>query len=282
MSLLRLRGPAVLVAAALLVPACGGTGGGNASLMVSDEARRAAQVAAPAVSAADLAVQAANDDIVDTGNPGTTSAKVASPSPTSIQYSSALHLTVDLAMTDAYDQPKYPGASGLLDVSASGTINVSGGSGTATYMVTLQAMTDLSFTDPVSGDSASIAPGAEWAYSLMIHWEHQDGNTWSISAESQDTLGGVAFTTHHGTEVVTGTLAGNRHETVTFAKTAGVFGRTASVTADWTVTFTDSTGIHTVTLHVDARDSIMITVDGIAYGPLTRAQVVVLFELHCN
>jgi len=234
------------------------------------------------VSAVDEATHAASDAVVDSGKHGTSSSKSTGPTASSITFQSNLNLTVDLSATNAVGEPKYPGSSGMLNVVASGTVTADSGSGSATYAVGVTAVTDLMFTDPNSGDTATIAQGAVWSYSLAVQWSLKDGQNWFIKAESDCSLSGVAFTVRHQTEIILGTVGGSRHATASFAKTAGIFVAWVSVTADKTVTFSDSTGPHTVSIHVAAVDLITITVDGVAYGPLTRAQVREMFHLECE
>ncbi|HZE96888.1 MAG TPA: hypothetical protein VE981_07670 [Planctomycetota bacterium] len=272
----------LLLMAAALIPACGGSGG-----MGSGEAPMAgtvetAQKASPAAVAVDVATQAANDAIVDSGSPGTTSAKSTVPSPTSISFQSTLSLTVDLAATDASGQPRYPGASGILHVVATGILQSGAGRGSAAYAVSVTAATGLSFTDPTSGDSATLLQGAVWNHSLNVDWTFVDVNNWSITADSESSLSGLTFTAKHGMETIAGTVAGSRHVLATYGKTAGVSASSVSATAEKTITFTDSTGPHTVTIQMAALDSITLTVDGTTYGTFTRAQVKVIFHLECE
>src|SRR5438874_1342653 len=88
------RGPLLVLAA--LVPACasGGTMPGSMTTAVQSTVQKAAGP----VSAADLAAKASSDAIVDSGNPGTTTAVAVS---SNITFDSTLHLIVDLGSTDA-------------------------------------------------------------------------------------------------------------------------------------------------------------------------------------
>ena len=95
-----LKNGLILLALALVIPACGGTHSSGGMNPPPADALVKAQKAAAPVSAVDQATQASNDAIVDSGNPGTTAASkttLAAPSPSGITFPSNLNENVNLA-----------------------------------------------------------------------------------------------------------------------------------------------------------------------------------------
>lgn len=270
----------ILVAAAV-IPACGGSSPGPTPGVVAPppEAVNQAHKAAPSFSLMNQATAAASDGVVDGSNPGTTSSKPGA-SPSSIGFAGTVNATVDLDAIDSAGHDRWPHVTGRLGVVAQGSVQGAGGSGIATYQVTVTALTNILFTDPVTDDTATLASGSQWSYSLVVDWMFADAADWSIKASSDGSIAGVSVTGMHGGLVFSATIEGERQATSTFAKAAGVFSAERTVSATLTVVFTDSTGSHEVIVEQTSADSIRLTVDGATYGPFTRAQWEALFLIH--
>jgi len=153
--------------------------------------------------------------------------------------------------------------------------------GEVTYNVKVTWITDGHFTDPVCGDSATVAAGSNWSYSLLIQWSKVDDLNWSINASS-DVNGALNATVTHGlkTWTVTGTVA--RHAAAAFSRTAGNWAWSFGVNGSRTVVVTDGTETHTVVVTMSALDHITIEVDGVVYGPYTAFQVWLWGHFDCN
>ena len=79
---------------------------------------------------------------------------------------------------------------------------------------------------------------------------------------------------------VTGTL--NRHATLSFTRVAGTYTFSFGIQGERIVIVTDGVETHTVVFTMSALDHIIVTVDGVAFGPYTAAQVWWYFNLDCN
>jgi hypothetical protein len=264
---------------AALAVGCGGSGGAGAGQSTggpSASQQAQAQQANSASASLERTTDASNDAIVESGAPGSTTAKTgvstSSGSGTTINFQSTVNITIDLSALNASGQPLYPNASGKFSVSATGTITGDASAGQATYAVQVTWLTDGVFTDPVCGVSATVASGSNWNYSLVVQWAKTDDLNWSIQATA-DVNGSLnATVTDNGkTWTVTGTVT--RHASLTFTRTAGNYAFTFGISGQRTVVVTDGTETHTVISTMSALDHITIEIDGVVFGPYTLAQI---------
>jgi hypothetical protein len=272
-----------------LAVGCGGSGGSSGGTQnttgPSPSVKSAGQTANTGGTSLAVTQDAANDALVENGAPGSTTAKTgtktASASGTTINYQASVSVTVDLGVLNLSGQPVYPNASGQFKVDAAGTVTGNSTGGEITYTVTVTWITDGHFTDPNCGDSATVAAGSNWSYSLLIQWSKTDDLNWSIQATS-DVNGSLnaTVTSNQKTWTVTGTLT--RHASVTFSRTAGNYAFTFSINGQRTVVITDGTETHTVVVTMTALDNITIEVDGVVYGPYTLAQILWWWAFDCK
>lgn len=280
----RLGGWWALTLAAALAVGCG-DGGKSSSGGPSESQKAQAQQADAAGSSIERTMDASNDAIVESGAPGSTTGKTGSSkysaAGTSINFQSSVTVTVNLNALNGSGQDAYPNAAGSFEVSASGTIVGDASAGEATYAVQVKWLTDGEFTDPACGDTATVASGSKWNYSLVVQWAKTDDLNWSISATS-DVSGTLNATVTHGTKTwtVTGTVA--RHASVSFSRTAGNYAFTFGINGERTLVVTDGVETHTVIVTMAALDSITIEVDGVKFGPYTLAQIRWWFGFDCN
>ncbi|HVE43239.1 MAG TPA: hypothetical protein VNM14_25410 [Planctomycetota bacterium] len=273
-----------------LAVGCGDNGGGGSASPAAPSAvqKASGQTANAAANSVSVTQDAANDALVESGAPGSTSAKTgsskSSTAGTTINYQASVTVTVDLDMLNGQGQDAFPNASGQYKVEANVDANGVTGSTTAgqlTYNVKVTWITDGHFTDPVCGDSATVASGSNWSYSLLIQWSKIDDLNWSIQASS-DVNGALNATVTHNlkTWTVTGTVT--RHASVSFSRTAGNYAFAFSINGQRTVVVTDGTETHTVVVTMSALDHIVIDVDGVAYGPYTLAQILWWWAFDCK
>jgi len=285
MTMKKLTGWWALALTAALAVGCG-EGGGSPSGGPSPAQKAQAQQADAASSGIERTMDASNDAIVESGAPGSTSAKTggsakSGTSSMTINYQATINVTVDLDALNGSGQDAFPNASGQFSVSATGTIVGDASAGEATYAVHVAWITDGVFTDPVCGDSATIATGSNWNYSLVVQWSKTDDLNWSIQATA-DVSGALNATVTQGlkTWTVTGTVT--RHASASFSETAGTYAFTFSINGQRTVVVTDGTETHTVISTMTALDHIVIEIDGVAFGPYTLAQIRWWFGYDCN
>lgn len=264
--------------AALALPACGDSKSREMPSSISSTGERATiQKASAPVMAVELSSQAAADAVVENGAPGA----ISSPFPALARFgfSGSIQQTVDLGVSGPGGVPRYPGASGHLSVLASGVAAGGGLRGSVLYSVGVTATSDLRFIDADSGDVATIAPGGRWTLSLRVDWTFTDPDNWSLVAQSNASIGPLSSTVVHQSEVVPVEVTGTRQRTVRVEKILGALRRTGTIQADWTADWTDSTGSHRVTFHVDGEDAVTVVRDGTTEGPFTRGELRTRFGL---
>lgn len=273
------------LAAVLMVGMAVGCGeGGTTGGTPSESQKAAAQKAGTGSSTVAKTQDAANDAIVESGAPGSTSAKSGSQKSytagTTINYAASITLTVDLDVLNGQGQDAFPNATGQFKVTANGTVTGDGLNGQVTYDVHVEWLTDGVFTDPACGTSATIATGSNWNYDLQIQWAKTDDLNWSISA-SADVAGALnASVTKDGvTWTVTGTVT--RHASLTFSRTNGNYAFTFGINGQHTAVVTNGIETHTVVTTMSALDHIIIEVDGVSFGPYTLVQILLAWGFHC-
>ncbi|HZE98261.1 MAG TPA: hypothetical protein VE981_14615 [Planctomycetota bacterium] len=281
----RISGWSMLALVAAFAIGCGDGGGSAATGGPSAAQKASAQQADAGSSGIEQTMDAANDAIVESGAPGSTTAKTgsskSSAAGTTINYQATVTVTVDLDMLNGSGQDAFPNASGQFSVSATGTLVGDPSAGQATYAVHVTWITDGHFTDPVCGDTATVAAGSNWNYSLLVQWAKTDDLNWSISATA-DVNGALNATVTHNlkTWTVTGTVT--RHAAASFSRTAGNYAFTFGINGTRTIIVTDGTVTHTVISTMTALDHIMIEIDGVVFGPYTLAQIRWWFGFECN
>ncbi len=273
-----------LTLAAALAVGCG-DGGKSSGAAPSAAQKAVAQQADAGSTAVEQSTDIANDAIVESGAPGATTAKTgvskSSAKATTINYQTSVTVTVDLDALNGSGQDAHPNATGSFSVAATGTLSGDASAGEATYSVTVTWLTDGVFTDPVCGDSATIASGSHWSYNLVVQWAKTDDLNWSISAVA-DVNGAANGTVTHNGKVWTVTGTVTRHASASFSRTAGNYAFTFGINGTRTVVVTDGTETHTVVVTMTALDHITIDVDGAVFGPYTLAQIRWWFGFECN
>jgi len=274
------------LAAVLVVGMAVGCGeGGTSSAPPNASQKAAGQTAEAGGSTVALTQDAANDAIVESGAPGSTSAKSGSQKSytagTTISYQGSVTVTVDLDALNGLGQDAFPNASGQFSVKATGDVVVDGQNGHVIYDVQIEWLTNGVFNDPACGTSATIASGSKWSYSLKIQWAKTDDLNWSISAVA-DVLGTLdATVTKDG---VTWTVDGSvtRHASATFSRSNGNYAFTFGINGQHTVVVSNGLETHTVITTMTALDHIVIEVDGVAFGPYTLAQILWWWGFNCH
>lgn len=271
-----------LVAGSWMV-GCGGDSGGAAPASPSSSQLTQTQEAGAADSAANQATSAATDGVVADGTGGAASSKPNSSAPSfGFNFNSSVNVTVDLDALNAQGNDRYPNTTGLISVSATGTVTGTSQNGQASYSVQVTVLTDVVYTDPNSGDSGRIAPGASWTYTLSVSWSWTDSQNWTVSTSSDSQLSGLQVTVQSGALVVTASVSGTRQVSGLWTRAAGVPSFSYSWTGVKTITVTEGTTSHVIVIEVQSSTSIFITVDGVTFGPYTVAQVVAFFQMQMS
>jgi hypothetical protein len=287
MATLKRNGLWAAILALGLAVGCGGGNGESASPAPAPTASQtaAAQNSNTASSPVTQSAEYATDALVESGAPGSTSAKTgstgsAAPSGT-INYQASVSLTVDLDAPNSSGQDAHPNASGVFQVNATGSITGDSMNGQAQYSVQVIWQTNGVFTDPVCGAQATVLAGSQITYSLTIQWSKTDDFNWSIQA-TYDVNGSASGTVSNGGHLWNVSGSVTVHASATFSRTAGTYSFTFSINGQRTITVDDGVESHTVTITVEALDRIFINVDGVVFGPYTAAQIWWIFHFNCR
>lgn len=264
--------PWVMLVCAALVPSCGSGGGGSGP---SEEQKTAVLSADAAGDAADQSVSTSTEVVIDSGSSGGTQSSTTSGS--SINYQANLNVMVNLDAPGASGSDRYPNATGIIHVVASGTVSGTSASGSADYSVGVTAVTDCVFTNPYAGTTGTIYAGSTFTYTLDLTWSWTDSLNWTISASTNTALTSFAVGCSNGPATYSATINGSRDVSATFSRAGGTWSGSWSVTSYWTIV----TPFHTVVVNVVNLSTIYITVDGVTFGPYTAAQVVAIWQCWC-
>jgi len=254
----------------------GGSGGGAPAPTQSETVL--VQKADAAGAGVDEAMTAASEGIIDTGSGDSSSASKtvagaqAAPTPT-FTFQKSVSVVVDLDGLNAQGNDRYPNATGVISVSAAGTLSGGSGAGHADYAVQVTYDTEAVFTDPVSGATATVAAGASFSYALAVDWVYTDAYNWAITHVSHAQVQGLMVTVAGGGDSATVSVEAVRDVSCALTRAVGSFSAVWSVSGIKEVTIVHGAETHTVKLEVRSLAEIYVTVDGTTYGPYTAAQL---------
>jgi len=269
-----------------LAVGCGDTGGGSSGAAgPSPSQKTSAQTTDAGGQAVEQAAEFSTDALVESGSPGSTSSKTgqtaSSTAGGSINFQATVTLTVDLDAPGGSGTDAHPNASGVFEVTATGTVLGDSMNGEVTYAVDVTWLTNGVFTDPVCGAQATVTAGSHVNYTARIQWAKTDDMNWSIQA-TYDVNGAASGTVTHDGHLwnVTGTVT--VHASASFSRSAGTYSFTFGITGQKVVVVDDGAEVHTVAITMEALDRIFIDVDGVRFGPFTAAQVWWIFHFDCR
>ena len=274
------------IAAFGLSVGCGETGGGSSAAPAPSASQKTqAQTTDAAGQAVEQAAEFSTDALVESGSPGATSSKTGTTASSTaggtINYQASVTLTVDLDAPGGSGTDAHPNASGVFEVTATGTVSGDSMNGEVTYAVDVKWLTNGVFTDPVCGAQATVNSGSHINYTARIQWAKTDDMNWSIQA-TYDVNGAASGTVTHGgrTWNVTGTVT--VHALATFSRSAGTYAFTFGISGQKVVIVEGGSEVHTVAITMEALDRVFIDVDGAVFGPFTLAQVWWIFHFDCR
>ena len=260
------------------IPVIGGGGSGSGpsdALLV--------QQSADTGKAVDQATQVANDlilvTITGTSTSSTPGGSSVFQSPAvSFSFSSQFDLSIDLDAQNAAGEDRFPNATGVIEVSASGTIEGTLGSGEATYAVLITAGTDLVFTNAETGATATIPEGSFWSWMLTIDWSRTDSMNWSVVATAEVAVEVTGLSLDDGSNVVTIDVAGSRTVVCTLERVDGELSHSRTIEGSLAITIDDGSAVNEVVIEILDFNQYMVTINGEEFGPLTREEVRALFD----
>lgn len=283
-----LRSLVILTAGLALLAGCGGETGGGAGIIGGAPVSGPSQVllvqqASNAGHAVDQATQIANDAIVGgaTGSSTSTgpggSSVFMSPA-ASFSFSSSFSLTIDLDAQNAAGSDRFPNATGVIDLTAEGSISGTIGSGEATYGVLVTATTDLVFTNPETGATATIPQGSFWSWMLTIDWTRTDSMNWSVVSTAEVAVQINDMILDDGTTTFTVDVEGTRTVVCMLERVNGELSHSRTIEGTLTVVVDDGTTVNTVVIEIQGFNQFLVTINGNQFGPLTAAEVRELFD----
>lgn len=243
----------------------------------------------PSISAADQMIRLTSNRILDEGSGGTVTAaqkprasrgtrsSMASPPGSQIEFQSSLLLTLDLDDIDpATGADAHPNVSGVVTIDAEGSVIGNEFAGIVSYNVSVTVVKDVTFTDPETGGTATVAAGAVLTYTLVIEWDKTDNQNVWFKADAEASITDLNITLTDGQTTVTVKLVAERHVTAEVTLKDGVFSLTATADGFWDLTITSGTESHNLRLDIKSASEAYVIVDGQAYGPFNA------FELQEN
>ena len=245
------------------------------------------------ISLSDKLVTLATDEIIQDGTGGSIkSIRGKAEAPTAISFSGTVSVTIDLDADDGLGGDAFPYWTGIVDITASGSVIDNGDSGSVTYTVDIYRTTDITVTNQNAAGkwtSATAAEGAGLQFVLDISWTVTDVDNCLISisfdaARSAATANALPLTIVTPAGTVSAELDEAIHNALTLGASGGELVFSASVSGHREVTWTAGAETHTVRVAVDIgvsvqgatevtiQDSITVTVDGVVFGPYTALE----------
>jgi len=287
-----LRSLVVFAASLATLAGCGGDtggGGGLGGMSVGGGSYSGpsqvllVQQASNAGRAVDQATQIANDVIVGNATGSSTStapggASVFQSPAYSFSFSSSFSLTIDLDATNAAGNDRFPNATGVIDLTAEGTIDGTLASGSATYGIVVTAGTDLVFTNPETGATATIPQDSFWSWMLTLTWSRTDSMNWSMVSTAEVAVQISGMVLDDGSTTFTVDVDGSRTVVCTLERVDGELSHSRTIEGTLTVVVDDGTTVNTVVIEIAGFNQFMVTINDEEFGPLTAAEVRELFD----
>lgn len=209
-------------------------------------------------------VEAANAEIIGAAAP-------------SFNLSASVDVVLDLDSADANGHDRFPNASGLVHVTASGTVNGTSQSGDASYSVAVAADADVLATHPDTGAQVVIPSGSSWSYQLDVAWTVTDSDNWALTAEAGAQIAVSDMTVIDGATVREIDIQGQRNDAATLSRTAGQLAFQRTVEGSLSISVDDGTNVETVVIVIDGAGLVTISVQGEVFGPMPESEARALF-----
>jgi len=241
-----------------LLAGCGDDGGGGGGVSIAPAPTGGSpslfEHAALAGSAVDQASEAAIEGILFKGTGVTPLGPAGSPTRTfqspavSFDFNFDFALTIDLDAENAAGNDQFPNATGMIDVTASGVVEGTPEAGSATYEVMVTAATDLVFTNPGNGVTATIPEGSSWSHTLTVEWSRTDAMNWSVTATSELAVELDGMTVVDGDTTYTVSVTGARQVDWSLTKVDGEVTQARTVEGSLTITISDGVITETIVI----------------------------------
>jgi hypothetical protein len=196
----------------------------------------------------------------------------------SFSFSSSLSLTIDLDAQDAAGNDRFPNATGVIELTADGTIEGTIASGEATYAVLVTAGTDLVFTNPETGATATIPQDSFWSWMLTITWSRTDSMNWSVVSTAEVAVQISGMILDDGSTTFTVDVEGSRTVVCTLERVDGELSHSRTIEGTLTVVIDDGVTVNTIVIEIQGFNQFLVTINGEEFGPLTAAEVRALFD----
>jgi len=262
--------------------ACGDDGGSSGP---SPTAVLAAQTGDAASGAVTQSTSAATSAVIEAGTNGESSARAPGrstsrtharkrPRPPGFSFGGSVSVTVDFDATTSGGADKHPNATGQIAVSATGAISGTSTAGSASYSMLVTFLTPCTFTDPMSGASATVAAGGSFSYGLDVSWTWTDSANWGVASSSSGSVTALTATVTSSSGTSGATVNGGHSATLSVSKTAGVLSASGTWSGSHEIAIA---GGPTVIISSSGPGSIYVTVGPFTYGPYTLVELLAIF-----
>lgn len=269
------------LAVAVLTVGCGEEETSNG--LPSVEERSLMHTGADAMNAAEGIVEIASTGVVDAGSSdlgsGAKGGKALKAVAWAVDYQAIVDLTdVDL---NAYNA----NYTGTVDIHAEGSVTGTDISGSITYFVEVTRRSDVVYTNPNNGNTVTAflvdaVNGDEGvSFDLEITWLKVDDANGSITAETIAVRPSLDLVIDTGDDTIMANVEAQRHELASISLVDGALEGSYELSGYRVVTWTAGGETHTVRMDVASLNSITITIDGVAYGPYTLLELIILFAM---
>jgi hypothetical protein len=267
-----------LVLAIGFAAGCGGDGGSGGGALpglpqaVADTTFEVEKVptATAAAAAVEEATQATTNEILDTFTQGeATQAPHVFLAPPVFEFTYHVEKEIDYDSLNRNGSDRFPNLSGVVEITVDGLLAGTWLEGEASYMVLVQALTDVEAVNPGTDVVTLIPEGSFWAYALEVTWAVTDAQNWIVVATSTRSIDVEGLTVTDGDQVTTVSVVGAREVVSAIAKIEGEVVRERTITGSVTITVDDGEEETTIVLEYQEDNLILVTINGEEFGPFT-------------
>ncbi|MHC5056768.1 MAG: hypothetical protein ACYTKD_18950 [Planctomycetota bacterium] len=242
----------------------------------SAEERRIIEDANLVLDAVDGATSHVIAEILERGSAGAVQAmgdRVEVGTARGMEFASSIQLRIDLDEITSDGSDLHPEASGVLLVSAEGTLTGDEYAGIGIYDVKMTRETPVVYRDEAKRRTLSAPAGPGLRFHVAIAWNVGNPEEWTVSWASEAARAGLPLTLsakgrdHHAV------LSGELYETGMIGMKGKQKIMRSNVSGFRQVVLTDKEGQNTVRIDVENVDRIVLSVNGNRFGPHTAKEL---------
>jgi hypothetical protein len=268
------------VVAFLALPA--GCGGGEGDPSPTSRQVFLVQKSADASGSISDVLEAASEGILASNGqspaPGPHPVPVFPGATPAFDFAAAVDEAFDFDALDADGNDRFPDASGVIHVTATGTETGDPSAGEATFFATVEVVSDVTVTNPDTGVVTTLPTGAAWAYQLTVVWTMTDSENWEVTATATTGIDVQDVTVDDAGVITTVDVVGQREVVSSRARTNKKSSHERSFDGSMTTTVDDGTTVETVVFEWDKPGHVSISVLSTHFEQLSEGQVLAMFH----